>query len=194
MYVWFLLESETRDRRWHPAGWGAAINHGGKRGSEMMRSDTRAEEAVLSTVFLLSRMKVIWDDGGLTEDAFRWFPGRWISETLAATFPKLSVSNDAWNSCVENSMDQAGRWLTTRCPFWFPECREVRLLWHHRVNPFPSNSRVLSLRTTQSPAGRAGIHTEHVCLPRLGLFSGMDYLKFIMWVAHSVRGTSSLGS
>ncbi|EDL13441.1 mCG1029487, partial [Mus musculus] len=31
----------------------------------------------------------------------------------------------------------------------------------------------------QSPARRAGIHTEHVCLPRLGLFSGMDYLKFI---------------
>ena len=117
-----------------------------------------------------------------------------VWETLSATFPKLSVSKDAWNSCVENRMDQTGRWLSTRCPLWFSECHEVSPLWHHRVNPCLSNSRVLSLRITQSPARRAGIHTEHVCLPRLGLFSGMDYLKFITWVAHSVRGTSSLGS
>jgi hypothetical protein len=136
----------------------------------------------------------MWGDGGLTGDACRWFPGRWLWETLAATSPKLSGSKDAWIGCVEKRIGQAGRWLSTRCPMWFSECREVRLLWPHRVNPCPSKSRVLSLRTTQSPARRAGIHTEHVCLPRLGMFSGMDYLKFITWVAHSVRGTSSLGS
>ena len=189
MCVWLQLESETRGRRWHPAGWGAAINHDGNRGSEMMRTDTWAEEAVLSTVFLLSRMQVMWEDGGLRGDACRWSQ-RGVWETLSATFPKLSVSKNAWNSCVENRMDQTERWLSTGCPLWFSECHEMSPLLHHRVNPCLNNSRVLCLRITQSPARRAGIHTLHVCLPRLGLFSGMDYLKFITWVAHSVKGTS----
>ena len=94
-----------------------------------------------------------------------------VWETLSATFPKLSVSKDAWNSCVENRMDQTGRWLSTGWPLWFSECYEVSPLWHHRVNPCLSNSRLLSLRITQESSKEGwDSHWAHVSASAWAVF------------------------
>lgn len=71
---------------------------------------------------------------------------------------------------------------------------EVSHLWHHRINPCPSNTKVICLRATQSLPMRAGIQSKATCLGRIGPCSWMDATSNSLceWMIYSVWDTSSL--
>lgn len=85
-------------------------------------SDIWAEETALSTVFLLSRLKVPWEDGRQKGETCRWFPGKRIGKTPPVTLPQPRVSEDAQSwFCREKGWTQLWSNWGPRSPLSFSE-------------------------------------------------------------------------